>query len=129
MYFNQNSKKVYYGWYIVIACFLITLYTGGTVHLGFTAVFRPIAEEFHWSYAQVSLVASFRGLEIGFFAPFVGILVDRLGPRRLTFGGGMALALGLVILSQTSSLGMFYGAFAIIAIGIGICIGIGNSLV
>ncbi|MFC1966906.1 MFS transporter [Chloroflexota bacterium] len=117
MDFNQKRSKIFYGWYIVGACVLITLYTHGVIGYGFTAVFEPIAEEFGWSYAQISLAASLRGLEIGLLAPLIGVLVDRWGPRRLIFGGGIIICGGLLFLSRVSSLAMFYGAFAVIAIG------------
>jgi len=54
-------------------------------------------------------------------APFMGILVDRWGPRRLIFGGAVITALGLIFLSRTTSLVMFYGAFALITIGLSSC--------
>ena len=74
---DWEPRKVFYGWWIVGACFFIALYTGGVVFYGFTAVFEPLAHEFDWSYAQISLAASLRGLEMGLLAPFVGMLVDR----------------------------------------------------
>ncbi len=114
---TQKHSKVFYGWYIVGACSIILLYTGGVVILGFTAVFEPIAEEFGWSYAQISLAASLRGLEAGLLAPLMGILVDRWGPRRMLFIGSIILCMGFLILSRVSSLHMFYGSFAVIAIG------------
>jgi len=119
--FNQKRSKLFYGWYIVGACLLISLYTGGAVYFGFTAVFEPIAEEFGWSYAQISLAASLRGLEVGLLAPVMGLLVDRWGPRRLVFGGSILVCAGFLVLSRVSSLAMFYGAFALIAIGMSTC--------
>ena len=121
MDFNQKRSKLFYGWYIVGACLLISLYTGGAVYFGFTAVFEPIAEEFGWSYAQISLAASLRGLEVGLLAPVMGLLVDRWGPRRLVFGGSILVCAGFLVLSRVSSLAMFYGAFALIAIGMSTC--------
>ena len=114
---------MFYGWWIVGACVFILLYTGGVVHFGFTAVVEPIAEEFGWSYTQISLASSLRGLEVGLLAPLTGFLADRWGPRRLVFGGSILVGLGLVTLSQISSLGMFYLAFALIAIGMSACVG------
>ena len=114
---------MFYGWYIVGACLLITLYTGGIVYFGFTAVIEPIAEELGWSYAQISLAASLRGLEMGLLAPLVGFLADRWGPRRLVFGGSILGGIGLLALSRVSSLGMFYFAFALISVGTSACIG------
>ncbi len=123
MHLNQRPPKVFYGWWIVGACLFILLYTSGVVHFGFTAVVEPIAEEFGWSYAQISLAASLRGLEMGLLAPLVGFLVDHWGPRRLVFGGSILVGLGLLALSRVSSLGMFYLAFALIAVGMSACVG------
>jgi len=119
--FNR-SHKVFYGWWIVSASFLIALYVGGVVFYGFTAIFEPIANEFGWSYTQISLAASLRGLEMGLFAPVAGIITDRWGPRRVIFSGVIITAAGLILLSTTTSLGMFYGAFVLIAIGMSACI-------
>ena len=121
MDFDHKGQKIFYGWYIVVACLLITLYTGGIVHFGFTAVFEPIAQEFGWSYAQISLAASLRGLEMGLLAPFIGMLVDRWGARILLLGGVIITSLGLMLLGHTTSLGMFYGAFGLLAIGTSTC--------
>ncbi len=121
MRLNWKPSKVYYGWWIVGACFSVTLLTGGIIVYGFTAVFEPIANEFGWSYTQISLAASLRGLEVGLLAPLTGMLTDRWGPRRLIFGGVVISGLGLMLLSQTTSLSMFYGAFILLAIGLSTC--------
>jgi OFA family oxalate/formate antiporter-like MFS transporter len=114
-------KKVFYGWWIVGACFLIMFYVGGVVFYGFTAFFEPIRREFGWSYAQISLAASLRGMEMGLFAPIAGFLVDRFGARTLTLLGAIVVGLGLILLSYTQSLAMFYGSTLLIAFGAGGC--------
>ena len=114
-------KKIFYGWWIVGACFLIGFYVGGVVFYGFTAFFEPIRREFGWSYAQISFAASLRGLEMGLFAPIVGFLVDRFGSRTLIFLGTIVVGFGLILLSRTQSLAMFYGSFLLIAFGAGGC--------
>jgi len=116
-----KPSNLFYGWWIVAASFLTALYVGGVVFYGFTAFFEPIANEMGWSYTQISLAASLRGLEIGLLSPFVGILADRWGPRRLIFGGVLITVAGLLLLSATKSLIMFYGAFALLAIGVSAC--------
>ena len=118
---NQMIKKIFYGWWIVLACSLIGFYVGGVIFFGFTAFFEPIREEFGWSYAEISFAISLRGLEMGVFAPFVGFLVDRFGPRKLIFWGIITVGLGLILLSLTKSLAMFYGSFLLIAFGAGGC--------
>ncbi len=113
--------KVFYGWWVVFACFLIAFYVSGIITYGFTAFFEPIAEETGWSYTQISIAASLRGLEAGILAPVAGFLVDRFGPRRLVFCGTLITGFGLIFLSQTNSLIMFYGAFVLLALGMSAC--------
>lgn len=72
-------ERIYYGWWIVLANFTIVFYVAGTIFYGFTAFIEPLVPEFGWSYTQVSLVFSIRGLEMGILAPVVGLLVDRFG--------------------------------------------------
>jgi MFS family permease len=112
---------IFYGWWIVLACFLIGLYVASILFFGFTAFIDPIVREFGWSYTQVSLATSLRGLEMGIFAPFLGFLVDRLGSRLLMLLGVITVGLGLILLSFTQSLIMFYLAFIFISFGSGGC--------
>ena len=118
---HRNPFKIFYGWWIVIASFLTALYIGGAVFYGFTAFFEPIADEMGWSYTQLSLAASLRGLEMGILSPVVGILADRWGPRKLIFGGILVTVASLLLLSATTSLFMFYVSFVLLAIGVSAC--------
>jgi MFS family permease len=114
-------KDLYYGWWVVIACFIMNLYVGGVIFFGFTAFFEPIRQEFGWSYAQISFATSLRGLEMGILAPVVGFFVDQFGSRKLLFIGTITLGFGLILLSATHSLAMFYASFLLIAFGAGGC--------
>jgi len=69
----------------------------------------------------VSLAASLRGVETGLLAPVVGMLIDRWGPRRIVFIGGCLTALGLFMLSRTTSLVSFYVSFALISTAMSTC--------
>jgi MFS family permease len=117
----MRRTGIFYGWWIVGAAVLVGLYVGGIVVYGFTAIFEPIVLEFGWSYAAVSVAASLRGAESGLLEPVVGRLVDRWGPRRVVFAGGLFTAAGLLLLSKTTSLAMFYGAFVLLAVGMSSC--------
>jgi MFS family permease len=121
---KRPRSSLFYGWYIVGACFLISFYCSGVVNLSFTALIEPVVDEFYWSYALVSLAASIRGLESGLLAPLVGFLFDRWGPRKLIFAGATIMGLGLLLLSRTSSLAMFYGSFILISTAISVSIGV-----
>jgi MFS transporter, OFA family, oxalate/formate antiporter len=96
----------------------------GIVHLSFTAFFEPLIKEFGWSYTQIALAMSLRGLEMSIFAPVIGFLVDRFGSRKLILCGTITAGFGLLLLSVTQSLVMFYGAFLLLSFGAGGCAGI-----
>lgn len=117
MHPSSTQSRIFYGWWIVAATFVLALLMGGFIVLGFTAFFEPIAREFGWSYAQISLAASLLGVEAGLLAPLVGLLVDRWGPRRIVFIASIVSGFGLLMLSRTTSLAMYYGAFAVLALG------------
>lgn len=118
---RRNPFKIFYGWWIVVASFFIAVYIGGAVFYGFTAFFEPIVNDMGWSYTQLSVAASLRGLEMGILSPVVGMLADRWGPRKLIFGGVLVTAASLLLLSSATSLIMFYVSFALLAIGVSAC--------
>ena len=113
--------KIFYGWWIVFACFFINFFVGGVISFGFTAFVEPLRAEFAWSYTQISLASSLRGLEMGLIAPLVGFLVHRFSSRKLAAWGTSTIGVGLIFLSFTQSLAMFYGAILLLALGASGC--------
>lgn len=113
----MKKPKIFYGWVVVAAAFTISLYLYGLVGSGFSALIEPLSQQFGWSYTQISIAGSLRGLEVGILAPLMGWLVDRWGPRRLVFTGIVMVGVGFILLSRVTSLGLFYAAYAMIALG------------
>lgn len=115
---ERKHPAIFYGWWMVVAYFLISMYIAGTVMFGFTAIIEPVVKELGWSYTQVSFAASLRGVESGLMAPLAGILSDRFGSKRVMFTGMAICGLGLLLLGQTQNLGMFYASFILISLGV-----------
>jgi MFS family permease len=84
---------------------------------GFTAFINPIAATFGWSYTQITLATSLRGLESGALSPLLGMIVDRWPSRRLVFIGIILLGIGTLWVSRATSLIMFYIGFMIAGLG------------
>jgi MFS family permease len=61
-------------------------------------------EEFGWSRAETSIAYSVSQLVGGVSSPFVGVLVDRLGPRRLLLLGSALLIVSLAASAFTTAL-------------------------
>ncbi len=51
------------------------------------------------------------------FAPVIGIMVDKFGPRRVIMGSGFVLGLGMILVSFTFSIWSFYLFFMIASLG------------
>jgi sugar phosphate permease len=117
---SEKPLKIFYGWWIVTACFICAMFTG-VVGYGFTAFFNPFVQEFGWSYAAVSLGASLRGAETGLLSPILGFLVDRWSSKWLLFAGALFVGLGLIFLSMVTSLAQYYAAWFLIALGTSCC--------
>ena len=110
-------KKIFFGWWIVLATSLIHFWGAGTFFYSFTAFFNPIVDELGWSYAAVSLAASIRSIEGGIATPLVGFAADRYGARSLLIIGSVLGGLGFIWLSRIHSIGEFYLIFILLSIG------------
>jgi MFS family permease len=82
-------------WMLLGASFL-TFSVGAAFIHSYAVFLVAFIEAFGWTRAQVSIAYSVGQLVHGATSPLVGILVDRLGPRRLVLMGGALLAAGLL---------------------------------
>jgi len=109
--------NVYEGWIVVGSAAFIMLAMSASFFYGFGTIFTEVIDEFGWSVAATSLAFSLRSEVGGIAAPFVGVLIDRLGPRRVMIGGLLVSAAGIVIMSLIQEIWHFYVAMLVIAIG------------
>jgi MFS family permease len=120
---------MFYGWFIVAAATLLTAYHSAIFVYGLTAFLTPMSLTTGWSYAQISLAASIRGLEIGGLDPLAGLAVDRWPARRLMAVGFVLFTAGTVIISRAASLPVFYGGFIVVGMGSSLCLTIVQTTV
>ncbi|MSQ22784.1 MAG: MFS transporter [Dehalococcoidia bacterium] len=114
---SRQRPGLFYGWWVLLALSAISFYVAGTFWWGFAVFFAAILDEFGWSRTEISLALTLQGLEGVGAAPIVGLLIDRVGTRKLMLFGLTTAGLGLVLLSQTSSLLWFYASFLVVSIG------------
>ena len=109
--------NVYEGWLVVgSSAFIITI-IGAVFFYGFGTIFNPVIEEFGWSVAATSLAFSLRQETSGIVAPFIGMAIDRVGPRRVLFFGIVIVSAGVVLMSLMQNIWHFYASMVVIAIG------------
>jgi len=107
-------KRIFYGWWIVLATNLICLLGFGTWLYSFGVFFKPMMNEFGWTRAMTSGAASLRSIEGGVAGPVVGWAVDKYGARRVIIFGGIVSGLGFALMPFVDSLLGFYLAYGII---------------
>ncbi|MEE8413146.1 MAG: MFS transporter [Dehalococcoidales bacterium] len=112
-----KKRKVFYGWWIVLASAILNVFVGGTFYYGFTVFFNPIRDTFRWSATITSVAFLLQRLEGGILGPAVGFMVDRIGPRKLMLFGWIVVGVGFLWMSRIDTLWAFYGSFLIIATG------------
>jgi len=82
-------------WLLLAGAFTAFTIGAGMMH-SYAVFLVAFIEAFGWSRGETSIAYSVSQLVAGGSSPLVGVLVDRLGPRRLLLLGGALLVLGLL---------------------------------
>jgi MFS family permease len=117
---EKASKRLYYGWIIVIASFFICVMAYGGSH-SFGVFFKFLRDDFGWTSAATSGAFSFYMILQSVLAIPSGWATDKFGPRRIIILGALLLGLGLSLTSQISALWQLYATY-------GFLMGVGMSV-
>ncbi|MFC1904995.1 MFS transporter [Chloroflexota bacterium] len=100
---ETKNPKIFYGWFIVAACFMATLTLGETI-CSFGIFFKPLGNEFGWSRSIVS--SAYTAFLIGHSISQAtsGRLADRFSPRPLLFGAAVLAGFGIFMCSQINDI-------------------------
>lgn len=119
---STASQRIFYGWYVAIACG-VGMGTGmaSVLTSTFQVFLEPLQAEFGWTRPQLFLGLTITLLVVTGGAPLFGAIVDRFGARRLILIGLVLEALVLAsFYFQTASIPMLYAryvAMAMLAMG------------
>jgi MFS family permease len=117
-----STPRLFYGWWMVLIC-CVAMAAGPILITGTFSIFvKPLAEEFGWSRGSISLAFSIVAFMIAFFAPILGILIDRFGPRKVILTGAVVFGGGFCSFWLLSaSLWHLYACYLVTAFG-GACL-------
>jgi len=116
---NQRLLRAYYPWVVVGLSFL-TVGVAFGCRASFAVFLVAMIQEFHWGRGETTGVLLLGALVWGLTGPFVGMLMDRFGPRVVFPTGSLIMALGFLVSSFTQDIGHFY-------IGMGILMALGYA--
>src|SRR5690625_7490385 len=98
-----GRMRVFYGWYLVGAAFLLQMVGSGAVMYSYSVVVVPWGEAFEASRMVMMLAMAAMTLAGGGLSPFLGARIDGGSLRTLVAVGAGSLALGYGLLSVTSA--------------------------
>ena len=93
---SLRRLPVFYGW-VVVATAFVTMGVVVNARTAFSLFFPAILDEFGWSRALTAATFTTGLLASNAFTPFLGVLMDRLGPRVLFPLGLGLMSLGLML--------------------------------
>lgn len=102
-----------YGW-VIVAVVAITMTIASGARFLFGVVLKPVSEEFGWDRAQLTGAVMLGMILLSIFQPIVGVLVDRVGPKRVLVVGLLLLGLALIPLSFVNQLWQVYLVYGVI---------------
>jgi len=125
---EEKSPKIFYGWFIVAACFIAT-FTCGEAVWAFGIFFKPMENEFGWSRALIS--SGYTGFLLGYgiSAMTTGRLADRYSPRPILFLSACLAGLGVSMCSLVQSINQLRFFLLIAGLGAGGTFAVPTSLV
>jgi MFS family permease len=102
---SHSSKQIFYGWWIVAAAFLNLFFAVGIIFYGFPVFYPALVDALGFTRAQVT-----QGFLLGFLLiglPFgvpAGVLIDRIGPRKVILCGVGFIGISLLLMGRMSKL-------------------------
>ncbi|MDE2149964.1 MAG: MFS transporter [Gammaproteobacteria bacterium] len=99
-----------------LSIFEIFLFGPSVATLG--VFFTPLIQEFHWSHAEVSQLASSVDVSLGLCSLLAGWLLDRFDVRWVMSAGAAVAGVGFLAASQSHSLPVMVACYAVIGLGV-----------
>jgi sugar phosphate permease len=119
----MHKTKIFYGWWVVAACFVLCFLFAGAGFYSFSIFIKPLETEFGWDRAAISLTMSIHFIIGGLMGPFVGKLTQTYGPKNVMSLAAIGSGACFLLVSLTQSLWYFYVVYALLALmlcGIGV---------
>lgn len=102
-----------YGW-VIVAVVAVTMTIASGARFLFGVVLKPLSEEYGWDRAHLAGAVMVGMVVLSICQPLVGILVDRVGPKRVLLVGLALLSISLIPFSMATSLWQIYLLYGVL---------------
>ena len=113
----RTTRRVYRGWWVSLAGAFNMVLSSGPTYQASSVLFKAIEDEFGWSRALISGVASFGRFGGAMLGPVEGFLTDRFGSGKMVLVGFMMGGTGLILFSFIQGALQYYFAFFLLSLG------------
>jgi len=121
-------RRLYYGWVVVGVAF-VTLALAVNARTAFSLLFPPILDDFGWDRGTTAAAFSIGFIASTGFAPFIGMLMDRYGPRFVIPLASVIVATGFATATVISTPLGLYLTLGLLATGGAIALSyVGHSM-
>jgi MFS family permease len=114
---TSRHSKIYYGYWVLAACFILTTVCVGCIPISFSFFVTSLEKALGWSRTEIMSAVTIFFFCGAISGPLVGRLVHRFGGRKVISLGALIMSIGFVILSQMNSLWQYYVGYALIGFG------------
>lgn len=113
-------SRVFYGWYVAVACSLLMMVGVGVGYYGLAVFLGPLQDEHGWSNSVVSGATGLYFSLSGVTGFVVGPRVDRIGPRPFMLIGSILLAASISLIGYVHAVWQLYAVYAVLAVAFGL---------
>jgi len=124
---EAKKSKIFYGWFIVAACFIVTI-VAGALNWSLGVFFKPLESEFGWSRTLISSGYTIYLIGDAISVLISGRLVDRFNPRPILLAAAVLVGLGISLCSQVQSINQLRFFLLVAGLGVGALWSVPNTI-
>lgn len=111
---TASAPRLFYGWIILIACFLTTMMASGTM-MAFGVFINPLADDMGWSHSALSFTYALSAIVSGVGVLTIGSYMHVYSLRLLFVIGVLVHGVGIYMTSTATTLEAFYFWYGFVA--------------
>ena len=110
--------KRWFPWLMAVTGMIVLLVSNGLTATALSVYDESLLNEFGWTRGELKFRDLVTFWLVALIAPFAGVFIDKLGPRRMLAFGCVMISIGYLLYSRLDSLGMLYAIHVILALGL-----------
>jgi MFS family permease len=112
------TRSPVFPWVIALTCMIVLLVSNGLTATALSVYDEALLKEFGWSRGELKFRDLVTFWVVAATVPFAGVLIDKVGAKRMLMFGCVLLSVGYVLYSRLTSLPMLYAIHVVLALGL-----------